>query len=122
MIFTKTENMVTPPTPTDWTGMGVIWGILVGIVSIAWKLINSWFADKKQEREVTAALAKTEKETWIRQVVEGVVDIVLTNKFKSADDKMTDMNGKINTLFEYRESDRKNVDQKFDTVLREIRK
>lgn len=102
---------MTPPTPTDWTGLGVIWAIASGVVAIAFKWINAYFADKK-----------TEKENFIRNVVQGVIDIAMSAKLKSVDDRMGEMNSKINTLFEYREQDRNHLDGKFETMLREIRK
>lgn len=104
-------DIMTAPSPTDWTGIGVIWSITIGIVTIMFKWINSYFANKKSE-----------KESFIKQVVEGVIDIAMSNKLKGVDDKMSDMNTKISTLFEYREDDRKNLDRKFDTLLREVRK
>jgi hypothetical protein len=110
MKYSRIETM-TSPTPTDWTGLGVIWAITSGIVAIAYKWINSYFANKK-----------TEKETFIRNVVQGVIDIALSAKLKAVDDRMVEMNGKINTLFDYREQDRNHIDGKFETMLREIRK
>lgn len=113
---------MTAPTPTDWTGLGVIWAIAIGIVGIAFKWINSYFADKRVERDVQTAKEKSEKESFIKQVVESIIDITMSAKLKGVDDKMGDMNTKINTLFKYREDDRKNLDRKFETVLSEIRK
>lgn len=104
MNFSKINTMITPPTPTDWTGLGVIWGIVSGIVAIAYKWINSHFAN-----------LKSEKENFIRQVVQSAMDGVMDGKLK-------DVNDKISTLFDYREKDRANLDRKFETLISEIKK
>jgi hypothetical protein len=44
MDFYKTKTMaIAPPTVIDWTSLGVIGGLF----GLAWKLINSYFKDKK---------------------------------------------------------------------------
>lgn len=99
MESTKIKTM-TSPTPTDWTGLGVIWAIAGGIVAIAFKWIDAYFKNKK-----------TEKESFIKSVVE----TVMTSSLK-------DVNDKISTLFEYRERDRENLDKKFEGMMKELKK
>ncbi len=99
MDFTKIKTM-TPPTPTDWTGLGIIWGICASVITVCFKWIDSYFASKK-----------TESETFINRVVETAMIRCLE-----------DVNSKINTLFQYREADRTHIDTKFDGMMKEIRK
>lgn len=99
MVNSSNKTMTTP-TPNDWTGLGIIWGIVSAIVTIAFKWINEHYKDRKLE-----------KETFINSVVQTAMNGCLN-----------DVNSKINTLFEYREKDRENLDRKFDAVLKEVRK
>jgi hypothetical protein len=41
----------------------------------------------------------------------------MSAKLKSFENTQADMNGKISTLFTYREKDRENFDQKIESVL-----
>jgi len=93
-------RMITSPTPTDWTGLGIIWGICGTIITVAFKWIDSYFKSKK-----------TESEIFINRVVETAMTRCLE-----------DVNSKINTLFQYREADRTHIDTKFDGMMKEIRK
>lgn len=95
------KRMATPPNPnaTDWTFLGVIWGICGTIITIMFKWIDSFFSSRK-----------TEREAFIRAVVSEAMSTALK-----------DVNDKVNALFEYREKDRENLDRKFETVIKELK-
>lgn len=96
------KRMATPPNPnqTDWTFLGVIYGIFGSIIAVMFKWIDSFFSSRK-----------TEREAFIRAVVSEAMSTALK-----------DVNDKVSALFEYREKDRENLDRKFETVMKELKK
>jgi hypothetical protein len=91
-----------------------LWKWLVGAsgaVAAFWKWVDSRFAAKKLEIE----LEKTDREEFITKVAEKAVQAALNSI-------LGDVREDIQTLFKYREDDRKHIDQKFDKIMTEIRK
>lgn len=102
MAILRTKTMVQP-TPTSNDSLYqllTVASIVIGIVAVFWRWIDSYFKSKKETNE-----------TFINRVVETAMTRCLE-----------DVNGKINTLFQYRESDRAHFDTKFDMIVKEIRK
>lgn len=89
------------PTPdqANWTLLGVVWPTLIAFIAVVFKWIDSSFAARKLEREV---------------FITAVVNKAMTGA-------MDDVNNKINTLFEYREKDRENLDRKFEKMMIELK-
>lgn len=100
MNLTNNKTMALPtPDQTNWTLLGVVWGVCGSIITVLFKWIDSSFAARKLEREV-----------FITAVVN-----------KAMAGSMDDVNSKINTLFEYREKDRENLDRKFEKMMTELK-
>lgn len=92
--------MALPTTDqTNWTLLGVVWPTLIAFITVVFKWIDSSFAARKLEREV---------------FITAVVNKAMTGA-------MDDVNNKINTLFEYREKDRENLDRKFEKMMIELK-
>ena len=97
----NTRTMAQPTTnTTDWTILGVIWGICISIITICMKWIDSHFAARKLEREM-----------FIKTVV---------NEAMTA--SLSEVKNDIKQLFEYREADRTHIDEKFSKLMTEVRK
>lgn len=95
------KAMAQPNTSaTDWTFLGVIWGICATVVTVMFKWIDTFFSARR-----------TEREAFIRAVVSEAMSIALK-----------DINEKVQALFEYREKDRENLDRKFEKVMGELKK
>jgi hypothetical protein len=100
-----TNKMVQPQTNViDWTTMGVVWTFTIGVITVVFKWIDSYFAHKKQAQEV-----------FIRNLVVATVTSTMEGCLR-------DINEKVNKLFEYREADRNHLDEKFNNMTKEIRK
>lgn len=97
-----TQRMAHTPEPYqfDWTGLATLWSVLIAMVTVCFKWINSYHQARKLE-----------KEAFIRSVVETAMN-----------SSIGDVNEKIATLFEYREKDRENLDRKFTELMKEIKK
>lgn len=89
-----------PPSQTDWTFLGVVWGICGTIITVVFKWIDSHFAARKLEREA---------------FITAVVDKAMSNSMK-------DIKDDISTLFQYREADRLHIDEKFSKMMIELKK
>lgn len=87
------------PDQPNWTLLGVVWPTLIAFITVVFKWIDSSFAARKLEREV---------------FITAVVNKAMTGA-------MDDVNNKINTLFEYREKDRENLDRKFEKMMIELK-
>lgn len=97
--------MTAPQTNViDWTTMGVVWTFTIGIITVIFKWIDSYFAHKKESQE-----------NFIR-------NLVVTTVTATMDGCLKEMNDKVNKLFEYREKDREHLDEKFQNIVKEIRK
>lgn len=97
----STIKIMALPTPeqTNWTLLGVVWPMIIAFITVVFKWIDSSFAARKLEREV---------------FITAVVNKAMTGA-------MDDVNDKINTLFEYREKDRENLDRKFEKMMIELK-
>ena len=104
MAFLKIKTLANPlpepPSNANWTILGVVWGLCGTIVTVLFKYIDGHFAARKQE-----------KEDFIKAVVK-----------EAMSEQLRDINDKVSKLFEYRESDRENVDRKFEKVMSELKK
>lgn len=102
MGYLKNKIMVqpTPPSNDSLYQLLTVSAVVIGIVSVFFKWINSYFAARKAESEA-----------FINRVVETAMIRCLE-----------DVNSKINTLFQYREADRTHFDTKFDGIIKELRK
>lgn len=99
--LTTIKRMALPtPGQTDWTFLGVIWGICGTVITVMFKWIDNSFAARKLEREA---------------FIKAVVNEAMTTGMK-------DVNEKINALFDYREKDRENLDKKFEKMMFELKK
>lgn len=96
----KTMTQATSPNNDALYQLITVLGVVIGLVSVMFKWINSYFAAKKLE-----------KESFIKQVVETAMN-----------SSLNDVTEKINTLFELREKDRENLDRKFEKVMMELKK
>lgn len=104
MKYLKTDIMTQPPSPIDWTQ-------IIAIIIPCLTLLFGWL----RWMDASFKSKKEEKIKFIEEITEASVN-------KTLDKVFTDQNNKINTLFEYREADRKHWDDRFDTVIREIKK
>lgn len=96
----KTMTQGSPSNNDALYQLLTVLSIVVGLVAVFFKWINSYFASKKLE-----------KESFIRQVVETAMH-----------SSLSDVNKKIQTLFDFREKDRENLDEKFTDMMKELRK
>ncbi len=85
--------------------------IVSGAVLWWWKYIDNKFKEKKLEIE----LAKRDKEEFITRVAESAVKAALNSM-------LGEVKEDIQTLFKYREDDRKHIDKKFEIIMVEMRK
>lgn len=95
-------KIMAPPntTGTDWTILGIIWGLCLTALAIIFKWIDAHFAARKTDRE---------------SFIKAVVNEVLTSNLQSVKDD-------IKTLFQYHNEDRNHYDTKFDNLMKEIKK
>lgn len=96
--------MTTPPSTFDWN-------TLIEVFTPCIAVLTGWF----KYLDIQAKSKKEEKVEFIERITEAAVNRTLDKVF-------ADQNGKISTLFEYREADRKHWDERFDNVIREIKK
>lgn len=99
MQFSRIKIMTTP-TPTDYTSLGVIFSVLTGTITLGFKWINSYFSYKKEFNE-----------DFIEKVVAHTMDGALK-----------DVKSDISKLFELREKDRDHLDKKFGEVMSNFKK
>lgn len=105
MGLLTTKEMTQPtPDPINWN---VLLNTIVYVAGglIAWFYFVHWYFKNKAQ----------EKENWIKQVATTAVNAAMDSCLK-------DVRGDIQTLFKYREDDRKHIDAKFDFIITEIRK
>ena len=97
-------KMNTPPPLFDWS---MIIGILIPCIA---GLIGYF-----RYLDVQAKAKKEEKTEFIERIAEAAVN-------KTLDKVFADQNSKIATLFEYRESDKRHWDERFDSVMNKLNK
>jgi len=116
MNYSKAIRMTQPlPNPTDWTAMGE-WLISVGGLLIAFfGFTGKYFKDKADAREKFAAAQKQERQDFIEKVVIATVSATLNSTLGGIKDD-------IATLFKYREEDKKDMNNRFDRVMIELKK
>lgn len=103
----KTGVVSTPIDHLPTFDLTVVFQWLIASVSGTWGFctaVDAYFKHKKSE-----------KEEFIKNVVVSSVNATLDGVLK-------DVNNKIDTLFEYRESDRVHSDQKFSELMKEIKR
>lgn len=104
MASLTTKEMAQPTSEIDWNVAIKIISTTIGGL-IAWiYFINAYFKNKSKE-----------KEDWIKKIAESAVSAAM-------DKSLSDVREDIQTLFKYRELDRKHIDDKFDNILREMKK
>lgn len=104
MDYLINKKVAQPTSEIDWNVAIKIISTTIGGL-IAWiYFINAYFKNKSKE-----------KEDWIKKIAESAVSAAM-------DKTLTDVREDIQTLFRYREADRKHIDEKFDNILREIKK
>jgi hypothetical protein len=105
MDFSKTKIMTNNlPEPINWnviinTAMYVAGGL------IAWFYFVHWYFKNKSK----------EKEDWVKSIATAAVNTAMDSSLK-------DVRADIQTLFKYREEDRRHIDHKFDSMMGELRK
>lgn len=82
-----------------------------GIFGMYWKYIDNKFKEEKLKAEQ----AKFEREEFITKVAEKAVQTAMAIV-------VSEFRNDIDTLFRYREEDRKHIDQRLDNIVKEIRK
>lgn len=94
------------PQPTDTSLYSLIEIIIIcaTFVTVCWKWINSYFKSKSQEKE---------------EFIIKVADVAAS---AAIDKVLGGVRADIQTLFRYREDDRKHIDDKLDRMMLEIRK
>lgn len=105
MAFLKIKTMATnTPDPINWN---VLIQTIIYVVGglIGWFYYVHWYFKNKSK----------EKKDWIEQIATAAVNTAMDSCLK-------DVRNDINTLFKYREDDRKHIDTKFDMMIKEIRK
>ena len=105
MDFSKTKTMTQPTQdPINWN---VLLNTIIYVAGglVGWFYFVHWYFKNKAQ----------EKENWIKQVATTAVNVAMDNCLK-------DVRSDIQTLFKYREDDRKHIDNKFDMIMTEVRK
>jgi len=111
-LLIKNNNMDIPPTQ-DFS-LNELFAYLIGggtVLGAYWKHIDNKFREKKLEAEQL----KLEREEFITKVAKEAVRAAM-------DGILGDVKDNINTLFKYREADRKHIDDKFDSIMKELKK
>lgn len=94
----------TPDNTINWTAIIEI-SVSISAAVFGWiYFVNAYFKNKA-----------TEKRNWIESIATIAVKEAMKDAFK-------DVRADIDTLFKYREEDRKHIDHKFETVMTEMRK
>lgn len=103
LLTTKQMTNATPD-PINWN---VLLNTIIYVAGglVGWFYFVHWYFKNKAQ----------EKENWIKQVATTAVNAAMDSCLK-------DVRGDIQTLFKYREDDRKHIDAKFDFIITEIRK
>jgi CHASE1-domain containing sensor protein len=94
---------MTQSIPLDWSNI-----IAVFVTCVT--LLIGYF----RWLDVSAKAKKDEKAEFIERIAEAAVN-------KTLDKVFSDQNSKIETLFNYRESDRRHWDERFDAVLNKLK-
>lgn len=105
MDFSRTKVMIQPTQdPINWN---VLLNTIIYVAGglVGWFYFVHWYFKNKAQ----------EKENWIKQVATTAVNVAMDNCLK-------DVRNDIQTLFTYREDDRKHIDHKFDMIMSEVRK
>lgn len=112
---TRTEMTQPLPEPINWTALGT-WIISVAGICFAFiTFTNKYFKDKGLEREAYAAAQKQERQEFIEKVVVATVTATLNSTLGG-------LKSDIETLFKYREEDKKEMNNRFDRVMLELKK
>lgn len=112
MEHLKTKYMTTEPYNGFDINELIKWVTIVsGAVITVWRYIDYKFKERKLEAELT----KTEREDFITRVAKAAVEAALNSV-------LGDVKTDIQTLFKYREDDRKHIDKKFEVIMVEMRK
>lgn len=85
-------------------------GITGGVVAF-WKWVDGEFKKKKLEAETL----KLEREHFIKTVATEAVK-------QAMDSILSEVKDDVKTLFKYREDDRRHIDNKFDNIMKELKK
>lgn len=106
------NKTMTAPTPTDYSGLGTLWGILSAICVVLFKWINAQFAHKR-------LLLEQKKESEIKFIQDLVITTVTSTMegcLKGIQGDVTRINENVTTLFKYRDEDRRHYDNRFDRM------
>lgn len=104
MITLRYKMSITPPPTFDW-------GTLIEVFTPCITVLVGWF----KYLDINAKAKKDEKVEFIERITEAAVNRTLDKVF-------ADQNGKIETLFRYRESDKRHWDERFDSVMNKLGK
>lgn len=117
------------PPETDWKFFFEWVFGWVSSSSIIIYLIRQYFRDKAAVRMALAVEAeraevakKTQTEEFIQKVSIACVKSVFNEYRGVVDSSINDLKAKVEVLFKYREDDRAHYDQKFDNLMREVKK
>lgn len=117
-MITFNKNTMALPTPNPEFDINKIIEVLIGVAASLIGVLaymGKYFKDKAAEREASIAIKKVESEEFIKRVAIACVSATL-------DSALRDVKEDINTLFKYRDADRKHIDERFDKVILEIKK
>jgi len=98
-MYLQTNRMKAPPDDSIYA-LIEIFGICGTFLLVCWRWIDQSFKSKRDNNQ-----------DFIKSVVVATMESCLK-----------DVNEKINKLFEYREADRNHIDEKFQSMVKEIRK
>jgi len=100
-----THKLATPPLPNpfDWNeNIKWIAGCISGLLGYGY-YINLYFKNKAKEKE---------------EFIQDIVKVTLRN---TLDHELQGIKDNIDKLFEYREDDRKHIDEKFSKIMSELK-
>lgn len=114
MVLSKIKSMAQPiplPEVVNWTELGVIWTITTGMLAFALTYLTKYFSHKRLLLEKS----KEDQQSFIQK-------LVITTVTSTMEGCLKDIKEDVSMLFRYREEDRKNIDEKFMLMSKEIRK
>lgn len=112
MEILKIKSMAQPlPETVNWTQLGTIWTITAGVLAFALTYLTKFFSHKKEVLEK----AREDQQAFIQK-------LVITTVTSTMEGCLKDIKDDVTILFRYREEDRKNIDEKFMAISKEIRK
>lgn len=112
---TKIEMAAPIPDPINWTSIGTWLITVAGLCISFFGFTTKHFKNRAEEREAHALAEKQQKQEFIEKVVIATVTATLNSTLGG-------IKSDIEILFKYREEDKKEMNNRFDRVMIELKK